>query len=318
MDFELDEAQQAILDAVASLLDKHAGPARAIELAGTDAYDHELDAALAESGFTEVADAEGAGPLEAALISEAVAAAGGMVSFPARALVAAGVGAALPPGPVAVCTALPRGLVRFASHAKSLLVLAPGEARLVSLEPGDCAPVRSSFAYPMGQAPGGLAAAGDALGEGSADTLVRWWRLALAVEAVGTMAACLEVTTSYLSQRRQFGRTIGSFQAVQHRLAELAIQIEASRWLVREAAFQGAPAEGVATASAYALAAAGQVFAETHQLSGAIGFTREHDLHVFSMRLQALRIEMGGVAEHRRAVARERWGGGASGRGVGA
>ena len=122
------------------------------------------------------------------------------------------------------------------------------------------------------------------------------------------MAACLAVTVAYLSERRQFGRTIGSFQAVQHRLANCAIQIEASRWLAREAAFHGAPREATATAAAYALAAAGDVFSETHQLSGAIGFTREHDLHVFSMRLQALRIELGGLGGHRRALAAARWG----------
>jgi alkylation response protein AidB-like acyl-CoA dehydrogenase len=95
---------------------------------------------------------------------------------------------------------------------------------------------------------------------------------------------------------------------VQHRLAECAIQIEASRWLVREAAHHGAPAEAVAAAAGFAISSAERVFAETHQLSGAIGFTREHDLHVWSMRLQALRLELGGVRGHRRALAVARWG----------
>jgi hypothetical protein len=63
-----------------------------------------------------------------------------------------------------------------------------------------------------------------------------------------------------------------------------------------------------ATAAAYCLDTAGLVFTETHQLSGAIGFTREHDLHVWSMRLMALRVELGGVAAHRRAIAEARWG----------
>jgi hypothetical protein len=65
--------------------------------------------------------------------------------------------------------------------------------------------------------------------------------------------------------------------------------------------------EAAATAAAHALAAAGRVFDETHQLSGAMGYTREHDLHVFSMRLPALRLEAGGVAAQRRAVAAARW-----------
>ncbi len=61
--------------------------------------------------------------------------------------------------------------------------------------------------------------------------------------------------------------------------------------------------------SANTRAAAGRVFVETHQFTGAMGFTREHDLHVWSMRLQALRLEAGGVGGHRRAVAEARWAG---------
>jgi alkylation response protein AidB-like acyl-CoA dehydrogenase len=121
------------------------------------------------------------------------------------------------------------------------------------------------------------------------------------------MRAALDHTVGYLKERRQFGRAIGSFQAVQHRLASCAIAVEASRWLAFEAAFRNAPAEASATAAAYAASAAAQLFEETHQLSGAIGFTREHDLHVFSMRLQALRLELGGVTGHRRALAAARW-----------
>ena len=109
-------------------------------------------------------------------------------------------------------------------------------------------------------------------------------------------------------RRRQFGRAIGSFQAVQHRLAECAVRVEGTRWLVHEAAWHGAERERSATAAAYAGATGLRVFRETHQLSGAIGFTREHDLHVWSMRLQALRLELGGVGAWRRALAQARWG----------
>jgi alkylation response protein AidB-like acyl-CoA dehydrogenase len=121
------------------------------------------------------------------------------------------------------------------------------------------------------------------------------------------MRAALDVTLDYVKQRRQFGRAIGSFQALQHRLAECHVLAEGTRWLALEAAWQGACPEVAAGAAAYAAAAAARVFAETHQLSGAIGFTREHDLHVFSMRLVALGLELGGLAEHRRAAARAHW-----------
>ena len=121
------------------------------------------------------------------------------------------------------------------------------------------------------------------------------------------MQGALDATVGYLRERRQFGRAIASFQAVQHRLAWCAVQVAGSRWLALEAAARGAPAEASALAAAHAAHTAKRVFAETHQLSGAIGFTREHALHVWSMRLQALRLELGGAAEHARAAARARW-----------
>ena len=116
------------------------------------------------------------------------------------------------------------------------------------------------------------------------------------------------MTLDYVKRRRQFGRAIGSFQAVQHRLAQCAVAVEGSRWLVYEAASAGRAARRrPRPPPRIAAAAAGLVFAETHQFTGAMGFTREHDLHVWSMRLPALRLEAGGVAGHRRAVADERW-----------
>ena len=121
------------------------------------------------------------------------------------------------------------------------------------------------------------------------------------------MGSALDVTVAYVKQRHQFGRAIGSFQAIQHRLAQCAVLREATRWMVYEAAYKGAPADATATAAAYATKAADQIFAETHQLTGAMGFTREHDLHVWSMRLQALRLEAGGIYGHQRAAAQARW-----------
>jgi alkylation response protein AidB-like acyl-CoA dehydrogenase len=151
------------------------------------------------------------------------------------------------------------------------------------------------------------AGAGRSLGPGSGEALRAWWRVALGAEMLGLMRGALDVTVEYTKRRRQFGRAIGSFQALQHRLALCAVQIEASRWLVLEAASRGAAPEAAATAAAYAAEAANHVFREMHQMTGAMGFTREHDLHVFSMRLQALRLELGGASAHRRALTALRW-----------
>ena len=308
MDYELDEDQRAIVEAVERLLERHAGAARAIELNRAGGYDHELEAALDAAGFAGIALDAQTGPLEAALIVEATARAGGLVALGPAALVAPGVAGRALPGPVAIARVGQGAPVRFAAHARTLLVDAGESCLLAELEPGDVEPVRTGFGYPVGRVSEAALGRGEALEPGSGARLRDWWRVAIAVEAAGAMRAALDETVAYLKQRRQFGRPIGSFQAVQHRLAECSILVEGSRWLALEAAWLGAPAEQAAAAAAHATAAATQLFAETHQLSGAIGFTHEHGLHVWSMRLQALKLELDGVAGHRRALARARWG----------
>jgi hypothetical protein len=237
-----------------------------------------------------------------------VARAAGVVSIGAASLVAPALSKTAFAGPIALARKGEKGPVRYAGHARTVLLLGDDVAECAVLEPSDHSPVASNFGYPMGRLPVDLS--GEPLGAGTSAVMAAWWRLALAVEAVGTMDAALACTVDYLKQRRQFGRAIGSFQAVQHRLADCAIEVEASRWLAREAAYHGAEPEAVAVAASFALDAARRIFAETHQLSGAIGFTHEHDLHVWSMRLQALRLELGGVGAHRRAVVDARWGAG--------
>jgi len=318
VDFELNEEQQAILESVQRLLDQRAGPARAIELNRDGAYDTALHTALEESGFSamarDLATADRLAGLEAALVVEAVARAGGVVAAGAQMLVAPALFTEAVDGPITLCTSAELEAatpLRFAAHANSLLVLGSNCVLLQTLSEGDFTPVRTSFGYPMGKPADAAALAGRGgrqLDAPAVATMRNWWRLSLAAEAVGTMDAALNHTVEYLKQRRQFGRAIGSFQAIQHRLSLCAIHLEASRWLVREAAWHGAQAEACAAAAAFALDAADQVFTETHQMSGAIGFTHEFDLHVWSMRLLALCQELDGVGGARRDLVAARWG----------
>lgn len=305
MDFELNEDQQAILEATNRLLEQHAGPARAIKLFNEQAYDHELDQALFEAGFTGIRNDVGA--LEAALVVEAIARHAGMCSAAAQLLVAPVLNHNdTIDSPIALTTDKTLNApLRFGAHAKQLILLADSHAQLITLKKGDVEMVKSNFGYPMGKLLRPVS--GKSFGKDTADAIKRWWRLSLAIETVGTMDAALKHTVDYVKQRRQFGRAIGSFQAIQHRLSICAIHVEASRWLTREAAYHGAQAEAVASAAAFALNAADLLFTETHQMSGAIGFTREFDLHVWSMRLHTLRQELGGVSAHRRAVVDARW-----------
>jgi len=304
MDFEFNEDQQAILEAVNRLLEQHAGPARAIKLFADNGYDAELDAALAEAGFNSIL--KDVGSLEAALVVEAIARAAGVTSAAAQMLIAPAVSNKEIAGPIALALQADKAVpVRYLAQAKHLFLLSNADVKLITLKKGDVEPVKSNFGYPMGKL--SRAVGGESLGRDAAEKLKCWWRLSLAIEAVGTMDAALKHTVEYVKQRRQFGRAIGSFQAIQHRLSICAIQVEGSRWLAREAAYHGASAEAVANAAAFALSAADLIFTETHQMSGAIGFTREFNLHVWSMRLHTLRQELGGLSGHRKAVVEARW-----------
>jgi alkylation response protein AidB-like acyl-CoA dehydrogenase len=304
MNFELNEDQQAILEAVGRLLEQHAGPARAIALFAENGYDHELEAALTDSGFNTIM--QDVGSLDAALVVEAIAFHAGVCSAAAQLMIAPALADQNITGSIALATDKSlKAPVRYGAHSKHLILMSDNHARLITLKEDDVEAVKSNFGYPMGRILRPVS--GKALGKAASDVVRRWWRLSLAIEAVGTMDAALKHTVDYVKQRRQFGRTIGSFQAIQHRLAMCAIHVEASRWLAREAAYHGAPTEAVANAAAFALAAADLVFTETHQMSGAIGFTREFNLHVWSMRLHSLRQELGGVGAHRRAVVDARW-----------
>jgi alkylation response protein AidB-like acyl-CoA dehydrogenase len=306
LDFTLSDDQRAIEEAAGALLAKHAGWERAAALAADGGYDDALDRALADAGFLEAALGPETGPLEAALVVLAVARAGGTVAAGAGALaVPLALGRALP-GPVALADLAHAGPVRFAAHARTLVAIHGDAAHAVALPRGAVPAIASPFGYPLGEI-GAFGSRGEELGPRAGARLRDAWRAALAVETAGTMSGALGATVAYLKERRQFGKPIASFQAVQHRLAACAVQVEATRWLALEAVAHGAPAEASAVAAAYAAAAARRVFAETHQLSGAIGYTREHPLHVFSMRLQTLRLELGGAAAHARAAAAARW-----------
>jgi alkylation response protein AidB-like acyl-CoA dehydrogenase len=302
MDFELTEEQRAIAESVTRLLRQHAGPKRARVLVAAAGYDHELAAALQNAGFVGVMSghddtSRGAGALSAALVLETIARHAGLVAYGASALVAplvlrerlAGDGAdAELAGPVALATADTRGPVRFGAHARTLLLLDGDIVRVRRLSPGDARPVPSNFGFPMAYV---ATSGGDTLGGGAAERMRASWRVALAAEIAGTMRVALDMTVEHVKQRSQFGRPLGAFQALQHRLAECAVLVEASYWLALESAWLGATAEHADLAFEYAASAAKRVFHEAHQMHGAMGLTREHDLCLWSMRLPALSIE---------------------------
>jgi hypothetical protein len=125
--------------------------------------------------------------------------------------------------------------------------------------------------------------------------------LATAAQLVGAAEALLNDAVDYAKQRTQFGRAIGSYQAIKHKLADVHIAIELTRPLVYGAAVSLAPRD-VSAAKAAASEAGLLAARSALQTYGAIGFTQEHDLSLWLLRVQALRSAWGTPEEHRRRV----------------
>ncbi len=125
--------------------------------------------------------------------------------------------------------------------------------------------------------------------------------LATAAQLVGAAEALLNSAVDYARQRSQFGRVIGSYQAIKHKLADVHIAVELARPLVYGAALSLEPRDVSAAKAAASEAAllAARVALQTH---GAIGFTQEHDLSLWLLRVQALRSAWGTPESHRRRV----------------
>ena len=125
-------------------------------------------------------------------------------------------------------------------------------------------------------------------------------------EMLGGADAVVQMTVEYVKQRTQFGRPIGSFQAVQHHCANMATDVEGSRTIVYQAAWrvsEGGPSEReVSMAKAWVSGAYGRVCAAAHQCHGAIGFTKEHDLQLYTRRAKAMELTYGDSNFHKELV----------------
>jgi len=133
--------------------------------------------------------------------------------------------------------------------------------------------------------------------------------VAVACDSLGLCEAMLSATVGYAKVRQQFGRPIGSFQAVKHACADMRVSVAVSRQLV-EAAVQAIaedrPDAGVAAAMAksYVGSAAVDVAGKAMQLHGGIGYTWESGIHVYLKRAALNRSLFGSPADHRRELAK--------------
>jgi len=148
---------------------------------------------------------------------------------------------------------------------------------------------------------------------GDADDLARVLDLAatlLAAEQVGGAQRCLDLTVAHARRRVQFGRPIGSFQAVQHRCADMLLEVESARsssaWATDAAANRpGELPRAAATAKVTCSEAYAFVATETIHLHGGLGFTWDHDAHLYFKRAKSSRLLFGDPRFHRERLFRE-------------
>ncbi len=217
-------------------------------------------------------------------------------------------------------------MVHFGESAERLLIFAAFEGSLGLFQVAKDSPGLEMAGYPVMD--GGRAAdvefenvAAECLGQGSAmeallSRLLAWGRVALCAEALGCMEKACEMTVEYLRDRKQFGRPIGTFQALRHRLVDLLVEVEQSRSLVINAANQLDSHDGDSVGRDQAVAAAkyhvgrtGQwVAEECVQLHGGIGMTWEYPLGHYAKRLVMLDHQLGDSDHHLQAFARKSWG----------
>jgi hypothetical protein len=290
MDFALSTEQTLFAEGLDRLLApfREVPPGAAAPWLASEA----LETALVGSGYLDAAREEGMGPLEAVLLIEAVARLPFVAETAATALVAPMLGIGPLPRPLAMLDAGESGPTRFLQPGGAVLVDDGVSVRLLS--PGTAVePVASAFAYPFGRLAGPLNA-GLSLAGVSPGALRRWRRVGQCAEAVGAMQAALDLTVRHVKDREQFGRPIGAFQAVQHRLAECAVLVQGARLVTYRAAVGSALDADLAAAAVHD--ATRRLVFETTQLHGAVGLSLEHSLHLWGYRLRALQGELAGAA----------------------
>jgi alkylation response protein AidB-like acyl-CoA dehydrogenase len=158
----------------------------------------------------------------------------------------------------------------------------------------------------LGGAEGHLLFEGDCSEE--IERLTDEWRAALAAETLGACQRMLEMTVAYAKKREQFGRPIGSNQAVKARIAEMAAQCERMRAAVYHAAVKidgDAPDRSLAIAMAKAATATPGAFvgSQAIHVHGGIGYTWEHDLHYYFKRVKSNELLLGGELESMKRIA---------------
>lgn len=305
MHLALSEDQTQILDFIDSLTRPYAAPP--MHDAAFALTSDELDAELAAGGFLDVAAMPELGAVTAAQVVERLARLPYAVEAAASALVRLAVDPDLPRPLCLIEEGQLRRPVRFLKEGASVVVVGESGVRSFTATANH---VRSAgdevlYAYPVAyltDIPADARKHDIAVGE-----VLRAWRVAIAAETAGLLAAALQSVVTYTSDRKQFGRPIATFQAMRHRLAEAQVLTNGVYWLAMRAAGTG-DAGDAALAVLQAQEAAKRVTYDFHQFLGAMGMTLEHPLHLWTYRLKALSSELRGRGANGLAAATAIWG----------
>jgi len=295
MNFELTPDQEALVSAIDKLAQQF--EVKPTEFHGFALAGGELERELEEGEYFGLAQIPELGPLAAALAVERLA----RLPYAVETALSMLVWPHLPgewPRPIAVVEHGRPG--RFVAQARTVLVMDAQTISIAQPAAGDMQPVESLFAYPMGRLRPGVKLT--PLSSDEAATVRKWLRVALAAEASGLLHAAIASTVDHLTQRKQFGRPLGTFQALRHRMAECTVLAGGVRWLALKAAATGDPGDA-AMAALHAQNSATRVVYDVHQMLAAMGMTLEHPLHLWTYRLKALLSDSGGRGGQAQAVA---------------
>ena len=295
MDFTLNSDQAAIADA----LDKLAAQFTTVptEFHGFALVGEELERELEAGQYFDIAAIPELGTLAAALAVERLARLPCTAEIALSMLLRPQLDIELPRPFALVENGRPG---RFLVGAGTVIVIDGENIGIAHPAPDEVAPVESLYAYPMGRLTGRPAVRPLAADE--AATVRTWLRVACAAEIAGLLQAAIDATVEHLGVRKQFGRPLGTFQALRHRMAECAVLAGGVRWLALKAAWTG-DAGDAALAALHAQDSATRVIYDVHQMMGAMGMTLEMSLHLWTYRMKALLSELGGRGGQASAVA---------------
>jgi alkylation response protein AidB-like acyl-CoA dehydrogenase len=314
VDFDLSDDQVALRDAARDLLDKLA-PAERVRQA--NAFDRDLWAAMVDQGWLDT-ESLGLGTVETAVLLEQTGRHVAPVPFLQTTLA---IGALRRAGEDDLADELTNGErigtiawrddpVVYGDVADTVVRATPDGVTLVELDTTRRPERQPAMDLTRTLAWVDIAADGRAIGgPDDARTLLDHAAIAHSAEMLGAAEKVLEMATEYAKDRVQFGKPIGSFQAVKHRCADMLVDVEGMRSAVYWAAWcLGAHHEdtsiAASTAKVWCADAAKRVMASGLQVHGGVGFTWEHDIHLFLKRSQLDQVSFGDATFHRDRLGR--------------